>query len=64
MYPEWRLDRLLQRKAQQGVRIYVQVYKEVSCEPLLAVRADIQVTASMSLGSKHTKVSGTVRRIA
>lgn len=29
-YPEWRLDRLLQRKAAEGVRIYVQVYKEVS----------------------------------
>lgn len=28
-YPEWRLDRLLQRKAAEGVRIYVQVYKEV-----------------------------------
>ncbi|CAK9780379.1 unnamed protein product [Cutaneotrichosporon oleaginosum] len=40
-YPEWRLDRLLKRKAEQGVLIYIQVYKEV--------------TASMSLGSKHTK---------
>jgi phospholipase D1/2 len=28
-HPEWRLDRVLQRKAQQGVRIYVVVYKEV-----------------------------------
>ncbi|THG95529.1 hypothetical protein EW145_g7942, partial [Phellinidium pouzarii] len=28
-YPEWRLDRLLQRKAQEGVHIYVVVYKEV-----------------------------------
>jgi hypothetical protein len=28
-HPEWRLDRLLQRKAQQGVKIYVIVYKEV-----------------------------------
>lgn len=41
-YPEWRLDRLLKRKAEEGVRIYVMVYKEV--------------TASMSLSSKHTKV--------
>ncbi|KAL7424937.1 hypothetical protein Q5752_000624 [Cryptotrichosporon argae] len=40
-YPEWRLDRLLQKKAEQGVRIYVMVYKEV--------------TASMALSSKHTK---------
>jgi phospholipase D1/2 len=42
LFPEWRLDRLLQRKAEQGVRIYVMVYKEV--------------TASMALSSKHTKV--------
>ncbi|WOO77674.1 Phospholipase D1 [Vanrija pseudolonga] len=40
-FPEWRLDRLLKRKAEQGVKVFVQVYKEV--------------TASMSLGSKHTK---------
>ncbi|KNX49943.2 phospholipase D [Cryptococcus deuterogattii R265] len=41
LFPEWRLDKLLKKKAEQGVRIYVQVYKEV----------DI----SMSLSSKHTK---------
>lgn len=41
LFPEWRLDRLLQRKAEEGVRIYVMVYKEV--------------TASMALSSKHTK---------
>lgn len=29
LFPEWRLDRLLQRKAEEGVRIYVMVYKEV-----------------------------------
>jgi phospholipase D1/2 len=28
-YPESRLDRVLKRKAQQGVKIYVVVYKEV-----------------------------------
>jgi hypothetical protein len=28
-HPEWRLDRVLKRKAQQGVKIYVVVYKEV-----------------------------------
>lgn len=28
-FPEWRLDRLLQRKAQEGVKIHVIVYKEV-----------------------------------
>ncbi|ORX37927.1 hypothetical protein BD324DRAFT_623854 [Kockovaella imperatae] len=41
LFPEWRLDRLLKRKAEEGVRIYVMVYKEV--------------TASMALSSKHTK---------
>ncbi|OWZ44706.1 phospholipase D [Cryptococcus neoformans c45] len=41
LFPQWRLDRLLKKKAEQGVRVYVQVYKEV----------DI----SMSLSSKHTK---------
>ncbi|KAL0948426.1 hypothetical protein HGRIS_011005 [Hohenbuehelia grisea] len=40
-HPEWRLDRLLQRKAEQGVKIYVIVYKEV--------------TQTMSMSSKHTK---------
>lgn len=38
---EWRLDRVLQRKAEQGVRIYVIVYKEV--------------TQTMSMSSHHTK---------
>lgn len=28
-YPEWRLDRILKRKAEQGVKVYVIVYKEV-----------------------------------
>ncbi|EAU83580.1 phospholipase D [Coprinopsis cinerea okayama7 len=40
-FPEWRLDRLLLRKAEQGVKIHIVVYKEV--------------TQTMSLGSKHTK---------
>lgn len=44
-YPEWRLDRLLKRKAEQGVKIYVVVYKEV--------------TETMTLSSKHTKVRNT-----
>lgn len=42
-YPQWRLDKLLQRKAQQGVKIYVVVYKEV--------------TQTMSMSSKHTKAA-------
>ncbi|KAJ9118196.1 hypothetical protein QFC22_004100 [Naganishia vaughanmartiniae] len=40
-HEEWRLDRLLHRKAEQGVKIYVCVYKEVS--------------ASMTLNSRYTK---------
>lgn len=53
-YPEWRLDRLLKRKAEEGVLIYIQVYKEAcGSEPATLT---VQVTASMSLGSKHTKV--------
>lgn len=40
-FPQWRIDRLLQRKAEQGVKIYVVVYKEV--------------TQTMSMSSKHTK---------
>lgn len=39
---QWRLDRLLKRKAEEGVKIYVIVYKEV--------------TQTMSLSSHHTKV--------
>ncbi|KAH9840894.1 phospholipase D/nuclease [Rhodofomes roseus] len=38
---EWRLDRLLKRKAEEGVKIYVVVYKEV--------------TQTMSMSSSHTK---------
>ncbi|KAF7797283.1 hypothetical protein EIP86_008478 [Pleurotus ostreatoroseus] len=38
---EWRLDRILKRKAEQGVKIYVIVYKEV--------------TQTMTLSSAHTK---------
>ena len=28
-YPQWRLDRLLKRKAEEGVKICVVVYKEI-----------------------------------
>jgi phospholipase D1/2 len=41
-HPEWRLDRLLKRKAEQGVKIYVIVYKEVTL-------------VSSSMNSHHTK---------
>lgn len=36
------MDRILKRKAEQGVKVYVIVYKEV--------------TQTMSMSSKHTKV--------
>ncbi|KAI6369763.1 hypothetical protein MCOR25_004390 [Pyricularia grisea] len=38
---EWRLDRVLKRKAEQGVKIYVQVYREVE--------------AALTCNSAHTK---------
>ena len=38
---EWRLDRILKRKAEQGVKIYVSVYKEI--------------TYSLTCNSAHTK---------
>ncbi|KAH9971268.1 phospholipase D [Russula compacta] len=40
-HPEWRLDRVLKRKAEQGVKVYVIVYKEV--------------TQTMTMSSAHTK---------
>ncbi|PAV14831.1 phospholipase D nuclease [Pyrrhoderma noxium] len=40
-HPEWRLDRVLRRKAEQGVKVYVIVYKEV--------------TQTMNMSSHHTK---------
>lgn len=40
-FPEYRLDRLLKRKAEEGVKVHVIVYKEV--------------TQTMSMSSKHTK---------
>jgi phospholipase D1/2 len=40
-HSEWRLDRILKRKAEQGVKIHVIVYKEV--------------TQTMSMSSSHTK---------
>ncbi|KAI9468470.1 MAG: hypothetical protein EXX96DRAFT_590746 [Benjaminiella poitrasii] len=40
-YPEYRLDALLKRKADQGVKIYVVVYKEVEM--------------ALTLDSRHTK---------
>ena len=41
-YPEWRLDRVLKRKAEEGVKIYVIVYKEV--------------VQTMTMSSHQTKV--------
>ena len=38
---EWRLDQILKRKAEQGVKIYIIVYKEVS--------------AALTCNSQHTK---------
>ncbi len=43
MFPEWRLDRLLKRKAEAGVRIFILVYKEVA------------MGGTMTMNSAHTK---------
>lgn len=40
-YPEWRVDRLLLKKAKEGVKIHIVVYKEV--------------TQTMTMSSSHTK---------
>ncbi|KAI9510126.1 hypothetical protein F5148DRAFT_1182591 [Russula earlei] len=40
-HPEWRFDKVLQRKAQQGVKIYVMVYNEI--------------TPTMHMSSSHTQ---------
>ncbi|RCH89710.1 hypothetical protein CU098_009899, partial [Rhizopus stolonifer] len=40
-YPEFRLDRLLKRKADEGVKIYIVIYKEVEL--------------ALTLDSRHTK---------
>lgn len=47
LFPEWRLDYLLEKKAKQGVKVHIIVYKEV--------------TQTMSMSSKHTKV-GSISR--
>lgn len=41
-HQDWRLDRILKRKAEEGVKIHVIVYKEV--------------TQTMAMSSSHTKV--------
>ncbi|OMJ16123.1 Phospholipase D1 [Smittium culicis] len=41
LFPTYRLDRLLKRKAEQGVKIYILIYKEVKI--------------SLSINSAHTK---------
>ncbi|KAK7030848.1 hypothetical protein VNI00_013956 [Paramarasmius palmivorus] len=42
-HPEWRIDKILKRKADQGVKVYVIVYKEV--------------TQTMTMSSKLTKMA-------
>ena len=37
---EWRLDRILKRKAEQGVKIYVVVYKEVRLTTPALIRSN------------------------
>jgi phospholipase D1/2 len=42
LFPEWRLEDVLQKKAEQGVKIHIIVYKEVP--------------DTSSIDSEHTKV--------
>jgi phospholipase D1/2 len=63
-YPEYRLDRLLKRKAEEGVKIYICVYKEVTqvrsnrlwlsaaCRKRKLITLCLQ---TMSMSSSHTK---------
>ena len=52
---------MLKRKAEQGVKIYVVVYKEVSVNFSCCLKSFIhvfeQVTQTMTMSSHHTKVS-------
>jgi hypothetical protein len=45
MFPEWRLDRLLKRKAEEGVRVYVMVYKEVCSASMTQLDAEVRLMA-------------------
>jgi phospholipase D1/2 len=61
---EWRLDRILKRKAEQGVKICVAVYQEVRiyyrlCDNLSALRHP-KVDPLMTINSAHTEVRGPV----
>lgn len=53
-YPEYRLDRLLKRKAEEGVKIYICVYKEVTqVRPLEQVSVVLcQLTARFPLNRR------------
>jgi phospholipase D1/2 len=54
---KWRLDQILKRRAQAGVKIYVSVYKEVSTLfHLLSIQLTRgKVTAALTCNSQHTK---------
>jgi phospholipase D1/2 len=54
---KWRLDQILKRRAQAGVKIYVSVYKEVSTLfHLLSTQLTREkVTAALTCNSQHTK---------
>lgn len=71
---EWRLDRLLQRKAREGVKIYVIVYREVSDSftpvdsthtktSLRSLHENVQIQRSPSHTSTGTILWSHVRQI-
>jgi phospholipase D1/2 len=59
-YPEYRLDALLKRKADQGVKIYVVVYKVLKktyslIKSKLFKKKLQEVEMALTLDSRHTK---------
>jgi phosphatidylserine/phosphatidylglycerophosphate/cardiolipin synthase-like enzyme len=63
---DWRLDRILKRKAEQGVKICVAVYQEVCIDYRLCDKLNLsalrhpKVDPLMTMNSAHTKVRGPV----
>ena len=56
-YPEYRIDRILKRRAEAGVKVYVIVYKVLGIHVLpLGLICWQEVTQGLQLSSRHTKV--------
>lgn len=58
-HPEYRIDRILKRKAEQGVKIFIIVYKvrnRTNTRHKVKSFAFQEVTQGMQMSSRHTKV--------